>query len=84
MASPNAMAVTATEPTYMAVARRPMVLPRIITEAKLAVGPAIRRTKATPGVSPLSISDIAMGIDPVAQTYMGIATRIMASIASMG
>ncbi len=37
-----------------------------------------------PGESPLSISDIAMGIEPVAHTYIGTATATTASIASSG
>ena len=34
-------------------------------------GPAISRTSAAPGDMPFSISAAAIGIDPVAQRYMG-------------
>ncbi len=50
----------------------------------MAAGPAISRTKAAPGLSPFKTRDIAMGMEPVAQTYIGTATTIIASIASNG
>ncbi len=68
----------------MSVALRPIVRDSTITDAKLAAGPAISKTNATPGLRPLSISDIAIGIDPVAHTYMGTATSIMTPIARSG
>ncbi len=68
----------------MSVALRPIVRDSTITDAKLAAGPAISKTNATPGLRPLSISDIAIGIDPVAHTYMGTATSIMTPIARRG
>ena len=55
-----------------------------MTEAKFAAGPAIRSTNATPGVRPLSISDNAIGIEPVAQIYIGTATATITSMASSG
>ena len=82
--SPNPMAVAMTEPTYMIVDRRPMVRDSIIMDAKLAAGPAMSSTNATPGLNPLSIRDIAMGIDPVAHTYMGTATSTIVTIAISG
>ena len=60
------------------------VLRRSITDAKLAAGPAMRSTNAAPGDRPLSISESAIGIDPVAQTYIGIAMATTASIANKG
>ena len=51
-------------------------------EAELTAGPAISNTKAAPGVRPLAISDTAMGMEPVAQTYMGMATASTKSILS--
>jgi len=50
----------------------------------LTAGPAISNTKATPGVRPFSISDRAMGMEPVAQIYMGTAITTTASMASRG
>ncbi len=37
-------------------------------------------TSAVPGERPLSMSDMAMGMEPVAQTYIGTATITTASI----
>ena len=48
--------------------------------AMLAAGPAISSTSAEPGVSPFSIKATAMGMEPVAQMYMGM---LMASTSSM-
>ena len=48
------------------------------TKARVAVlvaGPAIRKIKPAPGVIPLIISVAAMGIEPVAQIYIGIEIR---------
>ena len=50
--SPNAIAVTTTLATYIRVAFLPWVRLSIISDAKLAAGPAIRRTKAMPGDNP--------------------------------
>lgn len=52
---------------------RPISFAIKVNEAKLAAGPAIRRTSAVPGDKPFSIRDKAIGIDPVAHTYIGIA-----------
>ena len=49
-------------------------------DARLQAGPAIRRTRAAPGVSPLSISATAIGMLTVAQTYIGIAIASTSSI----
>ena len=49
-------------------------------DARLQAGPAIKRTRAAPGVSPLSISATAIGMLPVAQTYIGIAIARTSSI----
>ena len=40
----------------------------------LAAGPATKNTNAVPGDKPLSINAAAIGIEPMAQTYIGIAT----------
>ena len=81
---PIPIADNTTEPTYIAVALLPNVRPKMRMEAKLAAGPAISITNAIPGDKPLSISDKAIGIDPVAQTYIGTATSTTASIAKTG
>ena len=39
----------------------------------LVAGPAERKTKAAPALTPLSISPAAMGSEAVAQTYIGTA-----------
>ena len=61
-----------------------MVRDMMAMEAKFAAGPAMRRTNAAPGERPLSISERAMGIDPVAQTYIGTAMATIASMARSG
>ena len=53
-------------------------------EAKFTAGPAIRKTKAAPGVNPFNISAAAMGMEPVAQTYIGMANSKTANISSNG
>ena len=57
----------------MIVGLRPNSLLMRVSEAKLTAGPAMSSTKAVPGESPLSMSERAMGMEPVAQTYMGMA-----------
>ena len=42
-------------------------------DAAFDAGPAMSRTNAAPGERPLSISATAIGIDPVAQRYIGMA-----------
>ena len=49
-------------------------------EARLQAGPAISSTSAAPGVSPFSMSATAMGMLPVAQTYIGMETQSTNSI----
>lgn len=44
-------------------------------DAMLVAGPAIRNTKAVPGDRPFIIKAVAIGIEPMAHTYMGIATN---------
>ena len=68
------MAPSTIEDIYTAALRRPIVREMTAIEAKLAAGPAISSTSAVPGESPFNMSDRAMGIDPVAQTYIGTAT----------
>ena len=66
----------------MNAALRPISREIKVKEAKLAAGPAISSTNAVPGESPLSTKERAMGMEPVAQTYIGMAiisTAIMES-----
>lgn len=51
-------------------------------EAMFAAGPAIRSTKAAPGVSPFNIKATAIGMLPVAQIYIGIERHSTNSIDS--
>ena len=55
-----------------------------VNEAKFAAGPAISNTSAVPGDSPLIISDKAMGMEPVAHTYMGMAITSTVTIDNKG
>lgn len=48
--------------------------------AVLVAGPARRKTNAAPGFNPFRIRAAAMGVDDVAQTYMGIPTPSMTSM----
>ena len=66
------------------VALRPKALFTTNIDATLAAGPAMSRTRAQPGDMPLSMSAAAMGMDPVAQTYMGTATSTMMNMFSKG
>lgn len=68
----------------MAAALFPRDFPTIMIEAKFAAGPAMRRTKAAPGLSPLSISERAIGMEPVEHTYIGTATITTAIIDNNG
>ncbi len=52
----------------------------IMMVAALVAGPANKNTRAAPGFNPLRIRAAAMGVEDVAQTYMGIPA---ASITSM-
>ena len=60
------------EARYSNSVRRPITL--LITNrlATLQAGPAISNTSAAPGVSPFIIRATAMGMLPVAQTYIGM------------
>ena len=51
-------------------------------DAILAAGPAISRTKAVPGDNPFNISATAMGMEPVAHRYIGMANSRTISILS--
>ncbi len=53
-------------------------------EAVLMAGPAIRSTKAAPGVIPFIISESAIGMEPVAHVYIGIAIASTISIFKNG
>ena len=75
----------ATEPKiidarYTSSVRVPSTLRTTSIEAMLHAGPAISNTNAAPGVSPLSISATAIGIDPVAQRYIGMAIASTSNI----
>ena len=79
---PQAMAPKAMTSAYAAVARTPISLETVASEAALIAGPTIRNTNAAPGVRPFATRDAAIGIDAVEQTYMGNPTSTIADIAS--
>ena len=60
-------------------------LPRMRTITARAVmlvaGPASRKTRAAPGLTPLRIRAAAIGVDAVAQMYMGMPATSMSSMA---
>ena len=39
-------------------------------------GPAIKKAKAAPGLKPAEIRATAIGMEPVAQTYIGMAIKV--------
>ena len=49
-----------------------MSLETMPKDAMLVAGPASKNTRAAPGLSPFRIRAAAIGVDEVAQTYMGI------------
>ncbi len=55
-----------------------------VNEAKLAAGPAISKTSAVPGDKPFITNDKAIGIEPVAHTYIGMAITSTAIIDRIG
>ena len=55
----------------------PSFPPTKLMVAALVAGPAIRKISPAPGVIPLRISDAAMGMEPVAHTYIGMEMRSM-------
>lgn len=48
--------------------------------AALVAGPASKKTRAAPGFRPFRINAAAIGVDEVAQTYIGIPAASMTSI----
>ena len=53
-------------------------------DAMLHAGPAIRSTNAAPGDNPLSINAAAIGMEPVAHTYIGTDTASTISMVNRG
>jgi len=48
----------------------------------LLAGPASRKTSTVPGEMPANSKPVAIGVDAVAQTYIGMLTAIITSIAT--
>jgi hypothetical protein len=65
----------------MAVALLPRIPTTTVNEVTLVAGPANRKTRAAPGLTPLSIKAAAMGVEAVAQMYNGIPAPNMISMA---
>ena len=61
--------------------RLPIVLAMVAIVAALVAGPVIKNTNAAPGETPRMIKAAAMGTDAVAQTYIGIPSTSITSIA---
>ena len=72
IASPNPTAPMMMLARYVIRVFLPITLFMTSMLAILQAGPAISRTKAAPGVNPLSIRATAIGILPVAHRYIGI------------
>ena len=70
---PKNIAPNAIENKYATSVRLPKALPTTSIEAILVAGPAIKSTRAAPGVIPFATSASASGIEPVAHVYIGIA-----------
>lgn len=68
------------EARYIIVLRIPISCRKIIREAIFVAGPAMSKTNAAPGETPLIISDSAMGIEPVAHIYIGADIKRMSAI----
>lgn len=84
MARPNAIAPIIIDARYIMAGLRPNSRDISVNDAKLAAGPAIRSTRAVPGERPFIIKDKAIGMEPVAQTYIGIAIIRTAIIENIG
>ena len=80
MTKPPAIAPPMMELIYASNVRVPSLFCMTKMLAIFAAGPAMSRTRAAPGVRPFIIKATAMGMEPVAQTYIGM---LMASTKSM-
>lgn len=78
------MAPKIMETKYSAKVFLPITLLITNIEATLTAGPAIKSTNAVPGERPFSIKATAIGIDPVAHKYIGIANTKTRSMLSSG
>ena len=77
---PMAREQTAIMDRYMTSALVLNIFFTMFMVAALVAGPASKKTRAAPGFSPFSIRAAAMGVDDVAQTYMGIPAASMTSM----
>ena len=75
------MAVATTPNKYAINDRRPNSLPTTPSVAMLVAGPASMNTSIEPGDTPANSSPAAIGVDAVAQMYMGIDTSTITVIA---
>ena len=62
------------------MARLPMTLSKTVREVIFVAGPARRKTRAAPGETPLRMRAAAIGVEAVAQIYIGIPMRSMKSM----
>ena len=72
------MTITA---TYAAAALRPTSAATVVRDIAFIAGPTMRNTNAAPGETPLAMSEAAIGIDAVEQTYIGKPTSAITGIA---
>lgn len=77
---PMAREHTAIMDRYMTSVRVLKMFLTMLMVAALVAGPASKNTSAAPGFRPLSIKAAAMGVEDVAQTYMGIPVISMTSM----
>jgi len=48
--------------------RRPSIFTSVVIVATFVAGPAIKKTRAAPGLTPAAINAKAIGMEPVEQT----------------
>jgi hypothetical protein len=77
---PKAIAKIIIDIRYANTGFFPIALAKTESEAALVAGPTARNTNTTPGENPFIKSDIPIGIEEVAQIYIGTATTITRSI----
>jgi len=62
----------------------PSFPPTKLIVAAFVAGPAIKKIKPAPGVIPFNISEAAMGMEPVAHTYIGMEIMSIIGYANNG
>ena len=84
MPNPKRMAQLIMENRYVNRLLLPITFPMTSNDATLTAGPAMSSTSAVPGDKPFSIRATAIGIEPVAHKYIGIANNNTINILERG